>query len=239
MKTGNRYFVSCSDCRVRANSLFDKLSEDELNNWDYHKSCARHKKGQVLFHEGTRPLGIYCLNKGKIKIYQTGSDGKDQIIKIAVPGDVLGYKALVSDSSYPVTSETLEETSVCFIPKDEFLKTLQSNPQFGQKLLKLACNEIGSMTDSLTSLAQKSVRERLAMALLMLKDTYGTDPASPTGENEIEINLTREDLANIVGTATETVIRILQEMKEDKLIKTKGRKIKVVEPTRLYKIGNY
>lgn len=239
MRTDSRNFITCNECKVRANSLFDKLSEDELSNLDYHKSCARHKKGQVLFHEGTRPLGIYCINKGKIKIYQTGSDGKDQIIKIATPGDVLGYKALISDTSYPVTGETLEETSVCFIPKDEFLKTLQSNPQFGQKLLKLACSEIGSMTDNLTSLAQKSVRERLAVALLMLKDTYGTDPAATEGGNEIEINLTREDLANIVGTATETVIRILQEMKEDKLIETKGRKIKVMQPQKLYKIGNY
>lgn len=239
MRGSNKNFIPCSECEVRSHSLFDKLSESELDNLDYHKSCSRHKKGQVLFHEGTRPLGIYCINSGKIKIYQTGSDGKNQIIKIATPGEVLGYKALISDSPYPVTGETLEETSVCFIPKDEFIATLQSNPEFGQKLLKLACTEIGAMTDNLTSLAQKSVRERLAVALLMLKDTYGIDAAVDEKDSEIEINLTREDIANIVGTATETVIRILQEMKEDKLIETNGRKIRVVEPQKLCKIGNY
>lgn len=237
----NMQFISCRNCAVKSKGLFENLTEEELDNFDYHKSCARHKKGQILFHEGTRPLGIYCINRGKIKIYQTGSDGKDQIIKIASSGDILGYKALISDHSYPVTGETLEDTSVCFIPKDEFLKTLHQNPTFGQKLLQLACQEIGSMTGTLTGLAQKSVRERLAVTLLMLKDTYGLDPIAETEDNntDIEINLTREDLANIVGTATETVIRLLHDLKEDKLISTKGRKIKVLEPEKLSRIANF
>ncbi|KAB1065654.1 Crp/Fnr family transcriptional regulator [Salibacter halophilus] len=230
-------YVGCEECRVKNDSLFKGLPDEEIENINYHKSCAFYKKGQILFHEGTRPLGVYCVNQGKIKVYRTGDDGKDQIIKIATGGDLLGYKALVSDELYPVSGETLENTKVCFIPKSEFLGMLTRVPSFGQQLLQAACHELGAMTQNITSLAQKSVRERLAVTLLMLKDTYDVDPAAGD-DTEVEINLTREDLANIVGTATETIIRLLHDFKDEKLIETKGRKIKVLEPEKLIRVGN-
>jgi CRP/FNR family transcriptional regulator len=111
------------------------------------------------------------------------------------------------------------------------LNLLSENQDFNQKLLQAVCRELGVMADSLTNLAQKSVRERLAITLLMLKDTYGID-----GNSEpVEINLTREDLANIVGTATETLIRLLHDFKEENLITTKGRKITVTDAKGLVK----
>ncbi len=230
----SKFFIECSDCQVKGRSKFAGLCEKDLDSISYNKSCAEYKKGQVLFHEGTRPLGVFCINHGKIKVYKVGFDGKEQIIQISKPGDLLGYKAMISEETYPVTAEALEDTKVCFVPKGDFLSILDEAPSFNNMLLREACKELGIMADSLTSLAQKSVRERLAVALLMLKDTYGVDGID---DGPVEINLTREDLANIVGTATETVIRLLHDFKQEKLIETKGRKIRVLEPKQLIKIG--
>ncbi|WP_143960800.1 Crp/Fnr family transcriptional regulator [Litoribacter populi] len=215
--------ISCADCKSRGSSLFGVLCAHEVAQVSDAKSCTNYKKGQVLFHEGTRPLGVFCINKGKAKVYRLGADGKEQIMKISKEGDVLGYKAMIGEETYPVTAETLEDCTICFVPKSDFLTLLSDNPNFNKKLLQAVCQEIGVMSEKLTNLAQKSVRERLAITLLMLKDTYGID-----GDKEpVEINLTREDLANIVGTATETLIRLLHDFKEENYISTKGRKIKV------------
>ena len=232
---GRKINLSCEDCKSRTESKFGSLCSHELSNISLNKSCTSYKKGQVLFHEGTRPLGVFCINQGKIKVYKTGYDGKDQIIQIAKNGDLLGYRAMISEESYPVSAEALEEAQVCFLPKSEFIGLLDSNSDFNHLILKEACKELGVMTENMTNLAQKSVRERLAVALLMLKDTYGLN-----GHNDgpVEINLTREDLANIVGTATETIIRLLHDFKDEKVIETQGRKIRVIDSKKLVRIGN-
>jgi CRP/FNR family transcriptional regulator len=136
---------------------------------------------------------------------------------------------------YPVSCETLEECTVCFIPKQDFINTLHETPFFYKKLIKAVCREVDAMAESFTQLAQKTVRERLAITLLMLKDTYGLDGME---NGPVEINLKREDLANIVGTATETLIRLLHDFKEEKLISVKGRKIKVENLKGLMRVGN-
>jgi CRP-like cAMP-binding protein len=224
MNTKKSPLISCLECTKRDNSLFSCLCSQELSQVSETKSCTLYKKGQVLFHEGTRPLGVFCIHSGKVKVYRRGADGKEQIMKIAREGDVLGYKAMISQEHYPVTAETLDECTICFVPKNDFLHLLSSNSDFNSKLLQAVCHELGIMSEKLTNLAQKSVRERLAISLLSLKDTYGME--EETAEPR-EINLTREDLANIVGTATETLIRLLHDFKEEKLITTKGRKIRV------------
>ncbi len=232
---GRRISISCEECQIHRISKFSALDKKELDRLDYHKSCTAYKKGQIIFHEGTRPLGVFCINQGKLKVYKTGDDGKDHIIQIAKPGDLLGYRALVGEDLYPVTAEALEEVRVCFIPKSEFDRLLEESTDFVKVLFKEACHELGIMTDSLTTLAQKSVRERLAVSLLHLHKIYEDD--NHHGEN-VEINLTREDLANIVGTATETIIRLLHDFKDEKLIRTNGRRIMVLDPKRLVKVAN-
>lgn len=232
---GRRISISCEECAVKGISKFSSLCSSNLDKVNYNKSCTAYKKGQIIFHEDTRPLGVFCVNHGKLKVYKTGDDGKDQIIQVSKPGDLLGYRAMIGEDLYPVTAEALEDVQVCFIPKSEFTRLLDESQDFVRMLLREACHELGTMTESLTNLAQKSVRERLAVTLLMLKDTY-FDEKRPNDPSEI--NLTREDLANIVGTATETIIRLLHDFKEEKLIQTNGRKILVLDPQRLVKVGN-
>ncbi|MCB0480116.1 MAG: Crp/Fnr family transcriptional regulator [Flavobacteriales bacterium] len=230
-----RIEMSCDQCAVNGLSMFNHLCGSSIEGLEKNKSCTLYKKNQVVFHEGTRPLGIFCINAGKVKVYKTGAEGKDQIIQILSPGDMMGYRSMLSEEPYPVSAETLEDTSICFIPKSDFLEVLKVDSELTNRILKSMSKELGAMADSITTLAQKPVRERLAGALLMLKDTYGMD-AHDNGE--VEINLTREDLANIVGTATETLIRLLHDFKEEKLIQTQGRKIRVLDSQKLMRVAN-
>ncbi|MDH5597950.1 MAG: Crp/Fnr family transcriptional regulator [Cyclobacteriaceae bacterium] len=226
----------CAFCSTRSNSLFSSLDEESLQKLSCNKSCITYKKGQILFYEGTRPMGIFCINSGKIKIFKLSSHGKEQIMHIAKPGDFLGYRAILSEEFYSASSTVIEDAAVCFIPKEDFLDLLKTNPSFFQKVVKSVCHELGVMREKIADLAQKSVRERLAGSLLMLKETYGVDGDDST---LIDLTLSREDLANIVGTATETVIRLLSEFKKEGLISLEGKKIKVLKPRELAKEADF
>lgn len=236
MKTNPRHpSIACQACQSRNNSMFGVLCGHQLTAISDSKSCTLYKKGQILFHEGTRPLGVFCINQGKVKIYKLGYDGKEQITHIAHDGGLLGYKALLAEETYQVSAETLEDCTICFLPKATFLQTLQESSEFNQRIMKQVCHELGLMTESLTHQAQRTVRERLAITLLKLKDTYGLDAHD---DGPVEINLTREDLANMVGTATETLIRLLHEFKDDHLISTQGRKIRIEDAAGLVRTAN-
>lgn len=218
--------TTCEFCTAHHRSLFGSLSKEDMARVESGKTCTRYKKGQVLFHEGTRPLGVFCVNSGRIKVYRVGMDGKEQITRISAAGDLLGYKALLSENHYAQTAEALDDCIVCFVAKEDFLSLIRPDTRFYMDLLKSVCDENSEMADKMTRMAQQSVRQRLALTLVMLKETYGIE--HNTAGDEIEINLTREDLANIVGTATESLIRLLNGFKKEKLIETKGRKIRVL-----------
>jgi CRP-like cAMP-binding protein len=182
------------------------------------------KKGQVLFREEERPRGVFFLQKGKVKVYKLGIDGKEQIIQILKEGDLLGYRTMFSEELYPVSAQTLEEVVYHYYTKEQFLNLLGQLPELSNILLKQACVELGEMTERITIMAQQSVSERLAKALLMLNETYKRE-----GEpGPVIINLKRDDLANIIGTATETLVRLLQQFKEEGLIESSGRKISII-----------
>ncbi len=224
--------IGCAYCGTRQHSLFNDLTDRDISVLTQGKTCIKYKKGQTLFYEGTRPMGLFCINSGKVKVFKMSSEGKEQILDLSKPGDFLGYRALISEEFYNASATVIEEAAICYIPKINFLEILNTNPKFFQKMMKAVCHELGVMEDKLVTIAQKSVRERLATTLLMLKETYGME-----GEESvlIDIALSREDLANIIGTATETVIRLLSEFKNDQLISLEGKKIKIVDSNGLMK----
>ena len=224
--------MPCQYCGTRSESLFSDLTDKDLAVLAYGKTCIKYKKGQTLFYEGTRPMGLFCINSGKVKVYKMGTEGKEQILTLAKPGDFLGYRAILSDEFYNASATVLEEAVICYIPRSNFLEILNSNSAFFNRLMKAVCHKLGVMENKLATIAQKSVRERLATTLLMLKETYGME-----GQDSvlIDIALSREDLANIIGTATETVIRLLSEFKNDRLIALEKKKIRVLDTQALMK----
>ena len=219
--------VSCASCSARKNSLFGTYGESEVRDLNHEKMCNYYKKNQPLFIEGSFPRGVFCLNQGKVKVFTRGDEGKEQIIHIAKAGDVIGFRSMFSGEPYKVSASTLEESNICFIGKDDFLMMMDNNPTLRNGIIKELSKELGDRAQFITNMAQKSVRERLAFSLLILADIYG----------EEEINLTREDMANFVGTATETLIRLLKDFKEDQIIEIHTRKLQIVNRDKLLRIA--
>lgn len=192
-----------------------------------------HKRGNIIYHEGSRINGTYIVLNGILKIYKTGFDGKEQIIRFAKGGDLIGFRSVISDELACTTTKVINDALLCYLPGDSLTSLIKTNPEFAMALMKLTCKELGESNKFLTDIAQKTVRERLAEVLLLLMDTFDLDD-----DNTLRISLTREELANMVGTATESVIRLLSEFKQDKLIELNGRKIKLLNIPKLIKTGN-
>ncbi|MBP2680206.1 MAG: transcriptional regulator, Crp/Fnr family [Candidatus Krumholzibacteriota bacterium] len=206
-----------------------------LENLDSTKACYIYKKGQVIFSEGIPPTGLYCLHTGKVKIYKTGDEGREKIVRLAKNGDVIGYRALLMGGPSSVSAAALEESLVCCIPQDTFFKLLRSNGNLTMRIIESLSAELGSAEEQILHIAQRPVRERLAEALLLLKETYGTEDGDSAA---LDVRLSREELAGIVGTAIETLVRTLAEFKREQLISTEKKKIRILDPARLAKVGN-
>jgi CRP-like cAMP-binding protein len=224
-------FPECASCLCRKDSLFNGCAAEEIEELSSNKSCNTYKKGQVIFHEGNRPHGVFCVNEGKIKISQMGSDGKEQILRLAKSGDLLGYRALIEGSKYSASAVALDDTKVCFISSEDFNKLVDSNTKVANDLLKTIAKALGEAESKMTQLALKPVRERVAEALLLLQKTYKT-----TTESQFSISISREDLAAIVGTAKETVIRCLSDFKDEGIISAQGSNITIISSDKLLKI---
>jgi CRP/FNR family transcriptional regulator len=226
--------ISCNECDVRIKSVFCQLTDSELIQMDEHKACANYRKGTNIFNQGAFPHGLYCVKSGKIKVFQYGDEGKEQIVRMAKKGDILGYRALLSGDKYSCSAESIEDAQICFIPKNDFLQLLSKSGPLSMQIMKLLSEDLKKAEHKITDLAQKPVRERVAEALLFLKETYGYE----TDNQTLNVVLSREDIANIVGTATETAIRLLSELKHDNIIALNGKKIAIIDHPKLVKVAN-
>lgn len=224
----------CQYCRVRYKSVFTELGQVDMQQLNVNKGCNFYKKDQIIFTEGTFPHGLYCVNGGKIKVAKTGEGGREQIVRLAKEGDILGYRALLSGDKYACSATVIEDSTVCFIPKEVFFELIEKNASLSLQVLKLLSHDLKKAENKITDLAQKPVRERLAEALLFLKETYGFEKDMAT----INVSFTREEIANIVGTATETAIRLLSEFKQDRIIELKGKRIKILDHQKLLQTAN-
>lgn len=211
--------------------LPDKVKDDFLK-----QMIVKHfKKGQHIFTEGSYPSGIYFVVKGKVKKYKTLNSGKEQIIYLYTEGELLGYAAILSEERYPDSAASLTESSIGFISKEELARLLHLHGELSKMLLKNLSHEFGVLVNFIAIFTHKRVRERVALALLILNEKFNDNVNE---KNEVQIDLTREDLANIVGTAIETLVRLLHDFKEEALIQTEGRKITIKNKHRLLEIAD-
>jgi CRP-like cAMP-binding protein len=231
-----RGFFPIDKWDFKSESILADLPPEDSEILMANKSEHSYKKSEIVFREGAYPSGIFYINNGKVKKYKVDNDGREQIIYVANTGELIGYHAILSEDRYPDSAAVLEDSTITFIPKEDFLKTLAQSTVLNQRLLKTLSHEFAVLANSLTLFAQKSVRERLALQLIILREKYKIN-FSPG--MSVEINMSREDLASLVGTARENVVRLLTEFKEDKIVATKGRKIIVHDVNKLISIANY
>jgi len=209
------------------------FSKEELAELSHEKKIISFKKGDNIIEEGATPKGIYYLDKGTAKMFKLGFNGKEQILRFTKTGDIIGYRSILSKQPYGASATAMEDTEVCFIPEKFFIKVLEFHPKLAFDILRRISEDLGESAQTITFLAQKTVRERLAEVLLLLEKKLGTDK-----EGFINISLTREEMANLIGTATESAIRLISEFKTDHLIEVEGRKIKILDHQKLVKLGH-
>jgi len=203
---------------------------DELESISKNRQSSIYKRKEVIFHAGDTPHYLYFLSKGKVKTYKTHNDGKEYITNVYKEGDFFGYRPLFEEDNYTDSALALEPSEICKIPKDDFLALMYKNRDVAGKFIKMLSNDIEEQEGKLLRLAYDTVRKRTAEALLVLHKQYNGNGPDNT------ISVTREILAGIAGTATETVIRCLSEFKEDNYISVKGREITILDPRRLNEI---
>jgi CRP-like cAMP-binding protein len=212
---------NCVGCSTRPRSVMSDIPDEILNELNGLKVTNVYKKGQTIFYEGNKPYGVYCLKGGKVKLYKTTAEGKTYIVRLTDSGSLLGYRYFFTDELYGSSAETIEDTTVCFIDKEKFLDLLKKYPPFSMKLLAMMGNEIKDAEQTAASLAYSSINERIVAMILHLKDTFGIKTVD--NSFKIDVLLSRNDLASLIGTTTETIVRAMAWLKEKQFVKTENK----------------
>lgn len=193
-----------------------------------------YRKNHSVFTEYSLPTGIFYLEQGKVKKYKVDSDGREQIIYIYTSGEFFGYSALLGEQSYGDTAVAIEDSVICYISKEDFEVILADSKVLSRLLLKSLSHEFSVLANLMAVFSQRTVRERIALSLLILQDKYKENQNS-----EMLISLSRSDLANMAGTVLETLARVLHDFKSEGIIETLGRKIKILDRDKLYHIARF
>ena len=228
-------YIGCQLCKARLNSIFNELTKEEISELDKIKRCQFYKKGELVFSQGSYPRGLFCVQSGKIKVTQLGTDGKEQIVHLIHDGNVMGHRAILGEDAFSCSAIAMEDSHVCFVPRGPFYSMVETSPKLSLKIAHLLADELKEAERKITHSAQHPVKDRIAQALLMLEKNYGYESDGST----LNVIVKREDLANLASTSRETAIRILYELQEEKVIELIAKKIKIINSTLLLKHAGY
>jgi CRP/FNR family transcriptional regulator, polysaccharide utilization system transcription regulator len=216
----NIVIPDCDKC-TNTDQFFCSLSVDEKKKLSERKSQNFFKKGQAIFYEGNSAVGLYCVHSGKVKLSKLGREGKEQIVRFAKSGDIVGYRALFCNEPYQATATAMDDVYVCMISRERFLQIVEENPKFSLKLIQLLSGDLRMAEKHLLDVAQKTVRERVCESLLVLETIFGYEEDKKT----LNVSLSRSEMADIAATTPESAIRTLLKLKEEKIIAFSGKKI--------------
>ena len=214
--------------------FFDEVKmEDALENLAESTQVNQYKKKQRIYTEGNHPHSLYYLNSGKIRTYKINDNGKELTIGLYNTGDFFGYHSLLQNTPYNETAETLEKCKICSIGREDFEILINNNKKVAQKFIKLLAHNVTEKEEQLINLAYNSLRKRVADALLTLLKKYKEED-----HTNFTIQISREDLAHIAGTTTESLIRTLSDFKAEKLIEAEAGSVKVINEKKLLDMVN-
>lgn len=228
--------TNCENCPSQEKGIFCELEKASLNDVSHNKVMNLYKKGQTIFFQGNPPFGLYCVASGKIKVSKLGNDGKESIVRIASSGDVLGHRSLFSKDNYSATATVLEDAAVCFLDKNYIYSTIKKEPSVALNLIEKLSKGMGAAEKRNASMSNKNARERLAELLLSFCKSYGIEELD--GRIKLDIKLNRDEMASMVGTAHETIIRLISEFKEEKILEQEGKIIFIINHDKLLEFAN-
>lgn len=214
-------------------SFLQYISDDVLEIIEEKKTVLKLKKGQVLFHEGVIPTVVYILKKGKVKKYAIGLNGKEHIFYLAGENRILGHHSVLCDETYPHSAACLTDCTFYLIPKHIFFSIIENNQEVLHRLLQNISHEFGVFLNNSKILAQHNVRERTALSIIKLEEFFSEGEIINDG-----IRLSRKDHSNIVGTSIESLVRVLHDFKEEKVIEIKDNVMFIKDMEKLISIAN-
>lgn len=206
----------------------DSGREDALKSLSEGRNINNYKKKQLIFSEGNHPLRLYFVQKGKVKTFKSNDDGKELTVGLYSEGDFFGYISLLENSIYKETAEAMEDSEVAIIPREDFESLINENPDVAKRFIRMLASNLSEKEEQLLGLAYNSLRKRVADALLTLQKKY-----QKPGSEQFSIHISREDLANIAGTATESLIRTLSDFRSEKLIDIRDGNIIILHEKKL------
>lgn len=222
----------CDQCIVRQFSSLKALTKEEVLRMASCKTSRLVKKGEAIFQEGEHVNGVFCVENGVCKLTKLSANGKDQIVKLVKKGELLGQRSMISEEPANLSAIALEDMQVCFIPRTDMMAFFNENNNFSMNVMRTICGDLREADDIMVAMAQKSVKERLALALLHLEDNFGTNP-----DGSLRLMLSREEIASMIGTATESCIRLLSDFNKNGLIALSGKKITILDRNKLQRMA--
>lgn len=231
MKKESETLSRCENCIIRQLNSLKALKKDELKRISDSKVTKIIKKGEVIFDEGEKLNGVFCVRSGVSKLSKMSNNGKDQIIKIATKGELLGQRSVISEEKTNLSAIALDDMEVCYVPKNHLKECIDGNVEFTKAILVHMANDLKFADNVIVNMAQKTVKQRIAEAVMYLEKNFGVDE-----EGYISMTLTREDIASVVGTAKEACIRTLSSFKKEGWISTDGKRIKIEDEKALYRM---
>jgi CRP-like cAMP-binding protein len=214
-------------------SIFYLLNQEEKEDLQHHISLSHYRKNEFIFKEGDKPTGLILLVDGKVKIFKEGVGGREQIIRMTKPLGVIGYRALMGNENHIASAVTLEESLICTVSPEFILNRALKNSDFSYKIIRKLAKELGFSNSRMVTLTQKHIRGRLAESLMLLKNKYGFENDGTT----LRVYLSREDIANLSNMTTSNAIRTLSNFAIENVIAIDGRKIKILNVSRLDRIS--
>ncbi|CAN1523605.1 Crp cAMP-binding proteins - catabolite gene activator and regulatory subunit of cAMP-dependent protein kinases [Flavobacteriaceae bacterium] len=233
MRKSNFIMSKCEQCIVREFSSLKALNKDELIKLSDCKTSRIIKKGENIFEEGENVNGIFCIKEGICKLTKLSPNGKDHIVKLVTKGELLGQRSMISDEPANLSAIALDDMQVCFIPKNEVMGFFDKNNQFSMNVMKTICGDLKISDEHMVTMAQKSVKERLAETLIYLHVNFGTNT-----DGTLKVQLSRDELASMIGTATESCIRLLSDFNKLGLIELVGKKIVLKDINKIKKLAD-
>jgi len=219
------------NCDLSSCFLCSRCLKEWLPAIATHKKTVHVKKGTVIFREGDIVEGIYFMYTGKVKVHKKWGADKELILRIAGKGSLFGHRGLGKVNIYPISATALEPVTYCFISLDFFMATLKVNHDFAHQLMMFFAEELQESERNMRNLAHMSVKGRLAQALLMLHEKFGNN-----ADGNIDITLSRQDLASLAGTTYETVFRILTELTQDNILAVSNKDIAIIDTGKLIRL---
>ncbi|WP_425446143.1 Crp/Fnr family transcriptional regulator [Dethiothermospora halolimnae] len=220
------------DNYIREIPIFSGISDKELDKIKKVAKERLYKKGNILFSEGDRGNSIFIVKHGKVKVYKTSNDGREIILDIKDDGDVIAEVVLFSDIAYPATVEAIEDTKVYVLKNKDIEEIIRNNAEIALEMIKVLNKRLKEAQKKLKNMALDDTYARMIKILLQLCEKYGLQES---GKYKLDLKLTREELANLIGTSRETASRMLNRLDNENLIKIRGRDIIILSKSKLKK----